>query len=1118
MQDAREYIAFISYRHLDLDKHVAKRIHSLIEHYRVPKELRGESAGTTLGRVFRDEEELTASGNLNDNIQQALDHSRYLIVICSPGTPASVWVEQEITYFLKHHDRNHLIAVLVDGTPDTSFPAPVTKDFAEDGVTVQQVTETLAANLTDTEHRYDKRRLSKEIFRIYAAILGCPFDALWQRERRYRQRILIAALSAGLCLALGFGSYVYVKNRQITERNEQITKQNEEIQLQNSELRRREAEALISESSALIDSGNSKMAVKRILKALQTEEGREYCADDAFELLKEALSAGKYSNKLRTATRISQESEIVELKLSETGAYLVTRDYLGVLRRFGTADGAQLWQADSQRGNDIPTATVEIERDRIYILEDKGIVLCCSENVITAFSLEDGTLVWSDFPAGQDAKNYEYKNFADFYCVSLDGEKIAVIESQETYRLVVLRTTDGTVETQIELPQSMQVKSEAQPGYLRTMGAQVGVFSEDGAYVAGGIGSYLRRGDYQGKMFYFIADLREGSIKVIHEREHQEIEFYGGADLLIGLSLDMEGQRVLVLHYDREAQDIGTCELFFNGEAGKSATIHKELIHTKESSTLYSTFVDNDPRLIMASFENTFLFYSRNDVSAFSSYEYSTYRILDTQLLNQDTMVYTLLTDGGQAHFFYTNTGRQQTELLSDKQHFRFLELTDGFAVSEDGTGYTIAPDAVGAAVCDDDLKTIYLLEPEKDPHMEAQKWSTLPGDGDYALYTVGENRLVFCAAASDETIIRLVDGLSGEVEGEYRFAADENGVLQYITNISSNAVFLPEGNLFFAQDPCVIIDGVAVDLENGQTKDIMLYDAEGKILHGKDCILTAGGNMLRAGFVTDVTDAAYSDEWVPAQLVWQNDDGEIHALTREGDQYWGDYLKFDEQQPYEQAGENGLILIRQYSRDEHMVTESFLVCDTASGDVCTIMNECPLDADQILVMGHGLPRFATADADGALRIYDTTAGGVIQTIHLPDEGVKALHIGFCNGDSTIFVYERDHFMLYDIETGSLLYEEHVTGVGGDDGFYFTVTATDDPERNRIYLWTNTGYMLCLDTDSWRKIADYTNAAGFCRGSNEVYLYQSNVTSGEKTYVVTIPAYTLEDLMEWGAQ
>ena len=35
MQDAREYIAFISYRHLDLDKHVAKRIHSLIEHYQI---------------------------------------------------------------------------------------------------------------------------------------------------------------------------------------------------------------------------------------------------------------------------------------------------------------------------------------------------------------------------------------------------------------------------------------------------------------------------------------------------------------------------------------------------------------------------------------------------------------------------------------------------------------------------------------------------------------------------------------------------------------------------------------------------------------------------------------------------------------------------------------------------------------------------------------------------------------------------------------------------------------------------------------------------------------------------------------------------------------------------
>ena len=49
----RNYVAFISYRHAEMDSAIAKTIHSLIEQYRIPKGLRKDS-NNRLGLVFRD--------------------------------------------------------------------------------------------------------------------------------------------------------------------------------------------------------------------------------------------------------------------------------------------------------------------------------------------------------------------------------------------------------------------------------------------------------------------------------------------------------------------------------------------------------------------------------------------------------------------------------------------------------------------------------------------------------------------------------------------------------------------------------------------------------------------------------------------------------------------------------------------------------------------------------------------------------------------------------------------------------------------------------------------------------------------------------------------------------
>ena len=72
--------------------------------------------------MFRDESELSASSDLSKDIEGRLADSEFLIVICSPDTKNSRWVDQEIRTFIKHRDRKNILPVLIKGEPEDSFP------------------------------------------------------------------------------------------------------------------------------------------------------------------------------------------------------------------------------------------------------------------------------------------------------------------------------------------------------------------------------------------------------------------------------------------------------------------------------------------------------------------------------------------------------------------------------------------------------------------------------------------------------------------------------------------------------------------------------------------------------------------------------------------------------------------------------------------------------------------------------------------------------------------------------------------------------------------------------------------------------------------------------------
>src|SRR3954447_26649431 len=92
------YRAFISYSKLDQQQ--AKRLHSALETYGVPKGIDVPlPRDRRLGRFFRDDDEMGASTDLGATLRDALENSENLILICSPHSARSKWVNAEIVHF-----------------------------------------------------------------------------------------------------------------------------------------------------------------------------------------------------------------------------------------------------------------------------------------------------------------------------------------------------------------------------------------------------------------------------------------------------------------------------------------------------------------------------------------------------------------------------------------------------------------------------------------------------------------------------------------------------------------------------------------------------------------------------------------------------------------------------------------------------------------------------------------------------------------------------------------------------------------------------------------------------------------------------------------------------------
>jgi tetratricopeptide (TPR) repeat protein len=285
----RTFRAFISYRHADNEapgRRWASWLRQQLEEYEVPEELVGKlsPSGVTIPRklypIFRDEDEMPAGHDLSAGLRRALDNSEWLIVLCSPRTVASRWVNAEIRYFKERVRADRILALIVEGQPFASergeagpdgvapelecFPEPLRYGAISPAGTLDwtaraepraadvrpgkrhmhgytsaaayrdalEAEGALSAEVIEEEVRVYEQQLASGVLQLIAGMLGLSLGELTQRDKveqlrraKHRARQLrkwLVAVSTLALLAIIGGGIAWWQKSVADERQRQV--------------------------------------------------------------------------------------------------------------------------------------------------------------------------------------------------------------------------------------------------------------------------------------------------------------------------------------------------------------------------------------------------------------------------------------------------------------------------------------------------------------------------------------------------------------------------------------------------------------------------------------------------------------------------------------------------------------------------------------------------------------------------------------------------------------------------------------------------------------------------------------------------------------------------------
>ena len=266
-----KYWAFISYSHQDnlatrgngSGDHIewANWLHEHLETYFIPEgyEKRTTRSGDEMPErffpTFRDEAELPTNHNLGGQIRDALERSRFLIVIASPRSARSRYVNEEVRYFREIGRGDRIFVLIVDGEPnvrlhpklgwspedDCFCPALVHPLNPEGNVDVTRLPpeEPIAADVRvkDLEPSREMRASEQSqgnrsamlefmMLKLIAGLMGVGLDELVQRDRvrqlklerqKFRRRLWMVITLALVFMACVFIAWQSYRSREFRE-------------------------------------------------------------------------------------------------------------------------------------------------------------------------------------------------------------------------------------------------------------------------------------------------------------------------------------------------------------------------------------------------------------------------------------------------------------------------------------------------------------------------------------------------------------------------------------------------------------------------------------------------------------------------------------------------------------------------------------------------------------------------------------------------------------------------------------------------------------------------------------------------------------------------------------
>ena len=205
-----DYFAFISYSHKD--QKIAKRLKKRLQGYNLPSKLQKSypALPKNLKPIFFDESNLVAlGGSLQESLQKNLDNSNYLIVICSPNSAKSEYVNDEVKHFIEIGRKSHIVPLIIEGVP---YSGGETECFPSALRNLPREEQLLGVDMTKFGERH-------AFLRVIASMLELNLDkfVFYGEKERKRKVIRLGSIAAAVVIMVGtiiwYSAYYMNKKR-----------------------------------------------------------------------------------------------------------------------------------------------------------------------------------------------------------------------------------------------------------------------------------------------------------------------------------------------------------------------------------------------------------------------------------------------------------------------------------------------------------------------------------------------------------------------------------------------------------------------------------------------------------------------------------------------------------------------------------------------------------------------------------------------------------------------------------------------------------------------------------------------------------------------------------------